>query len=138
MNVLIVDDEPPARAELRRLLETVDDVTVIGECANAVEGISAINRLSPDVVFLDIRMPRVSGFEMLTMLDPDRKPLVVFLTAYTEYALKAFEENATDYLLKPVDPARLQKTLQRLRDSGASSPALFEPEMPLSRSHAPA
>jgi two-component system LytT family response regulator len=70
---------------------------------------------------------------MLTMLDPDRMPLVVFLTAYSEYALKAFEENATDYLLKPVDPERLKKTLQRLRDSGASNPALFEPETPLAQ-----
>lgn len=133
MNVLIIDDEPPAREELRRLLEAEENVTIIGECANALEGISAINRLSPDAIFLDIHMPRVSGFEMLTMLDPDRMPHVVFLTAYSEYALKAFEENATDYLLKPADPERLKKTLQRLRDSGTSNPALFEPEKPLAQ-----
>ncbi len=133
MNVLIVDDEPPARDELRRLLEPEEDVTIVGECANAIEGISAINRLSPDVIFLDIRMPRVSGLEMLTMLDPGHMPRVVFLTAYGEYALEAFEENAADYLLKPIDPARLQKTLQRLRRDSAPAPALFELEKQLTQ-----
>lgn len=131
MNVIIVDDEPPARDELRRLLAAFDDIVVVGECGNAIEGIAQINRLSPDVIFLDVRMPRVGGFEMLSMLDPDRKPKVVFLTAHEEYALKAFEEYACDYLLKPVDPQRLEKTIQRLRHGNAASADLFVPPLPL-------
>lgn len=115
INVLIVDDEPLAREELRRLLEEAPDLRVAGECANAIEAIGAINRQPPDVVFLDIQMPRVSGLEMLGMLDPERMPRIVFLTAHDEYAVQAFEEHAFDYLLKPVDPARLAKTLNRLR-----------------------
>lgn len=115
MTVLIVDDEPLAREELRRLLEEAADIRIVGECANAIEAIGAINRQAPDVVFLDIQMPRVSGLEMLSMLDPERMPRIVFLTAHDEYAVQAFEEHAFDYLLKPADPARLAKTLQRLR-----------------------
>ena len=115
MDILIVDDEPLAREELRRLLEGAPDVRIMGECANAIEAIGAINRQKPDVVFLDIQMPRVSGLEMLSMLDPERMPHIVFLTAHDEYAVQAFEEHAFDYLLKPADPARLTKTLQRLR-----------------------
>ena len=115
MTVLIVDDEPLAREELRRLLESAPDAQIVGECANAIEAIGTINRLKPDVVFLDIQMPRVSGLEMLGMLDPERLPHIVFLTAHDEYAVQAFEEHAFDYLLKPADPARLDKTLQRLR-----------------------
>jgi two-component system LytT family response regulator len=115
MDILIVDDEMLARQELRCLLEVAEDVSIVGECANALEAVAAINRLQPDVVFLDIQMPRVSGLELLSMLDPERMPHIVFLTAHDEYALQAFEENAFDYLLKPVDPARLEKTLHRLR-----------------------
>ncbi|WP_029007308.1 two-component system response regulator BtsR [Azospirillum halopraeferens] len=115
MSVLIVDDEPPAREELRRLLEEAPDLRIIGECANAIEAIGAINRQAPDVVFLDIQMPRVSGLELLSMLDPERMPRIVFLTAHDEYAVQAFEEHAFDYLLKPVEPGRLEKTLHRLR-----------------------
>ncbi|MBP2296196.1 two-component system response regulator BtsR [Azospirillum rugosum] len=129
MTVLIVDDEPLAREELRRLLDGAPDVEVVGECANAIEAIGAINRCAPQVVFLDIQMPRVSGLEMLAMLDPERMPRIVFLTAHDEYAVQAFEEHAFDYLLKPADPARLDKTLARLRrdrapqDVGVLKPA---------------
>lgn len=115
MKILIVDDEPLARDELRRALDGAADVEVVGEAANAVEAIGAINRLSPDVVFLDIQMPRISGLEMVGMLDPERMPRIVFLTAHDDYAVRAFEEHAFDYLLKPLDPARLDKTLCRLR-----------------------
>lgn len=115
MKVLIVDDEQLAREELRCLLEQANDVEIVGESANAIEAIAAINRQSPDVVFLDIQMPRVNGLEMLSMLDPERMPRIVFLTAHDEYALQAFEENAFDYLLKPIDTQRLEKTMQRLR-----------------------
>ena len=133
MNVILVDDEAPARDELRRLLATFDDVTIIGECANAIEGIAAINRLSPDVVFLDIQMPRVTGLEMLAMLDPERKPKVVFLTAHEDYALKAFEENAFDYLLKPVGPERLAKTIERLRSARVPATMPFDAKQMLTQ-----
>ncbi|MBY6263409.1 two-component system response regulator YehT [Azospirillum sp. 412522] len=115
INALIVDDEPLARKELRRVLSKADDIAVIGECSNAIDAVGAINREKPDVVFLDIQMPRVSGIEMLSMLDHEKMPHIVFLTAYDEYAVQAFEQHAFDYLLKPVNQARLDKTLQRIR-----------------------
>lgn len=119
LNALIVDDEPSARDNLRHLLEAEAGIAIIGECANAIEAISQIHRLQPDVVFLDIQMPRISGLEMVGMLDPNRMPHIVFLTAYDEYAVQAFEEHAFDYLLKPAEPKRLSKTLQRLRQRSA-------------------
>jgi len=131
MNVLIVDDETPAREEIARLLSRVADVNIVGQCANAVEALSAINHLHPDVVFLDINMPQISGLELLGMLDPEEMPRVVFLTAYSEYALKAFEQDAYDYLLKPVDPARLDVTLQRLRRDSAPAADLSKLATPL-------
>ncbi|AWK89458.1 two-component system response regulator BtsR [Azospirillum thermophilum] len=115
INVLIVDDEPLARKELRRVLSKAEDIAIIGECSNAIDAVGMINREKPDVVFLDIQMPRVSGIEMLSMLDHEKMPHIVFLTAYDEYAVQAFEQHAFDYLLKPVNQARLDKTLQRLR-----------------------
>ncbi|KMN83735.1 two-component response-regulatory protein YehT [Chromobacterium sp. LK11] len=114
-SALLVDDEPLARDELRQLLLAAGGLDIVGECGNAVEAIAFIHRRKPDVVFLDIQMPRISGLEMLAMLDPEAMPQVVFVTAYDAYALQAFEEHACDYLLKPVDPARLAKTLARLR-----------------------
>ncbi len=127
MKILIVDDEPLARDELKCLLADEDDIQIIGECGNAIDAIAAINRQSPDVVFLDIQMPRVSGLEMLSMLDPDRMPAIVFLTAHDEYAVKAFEEHAFDYLLKPADSVRLSKTLHRLRrDHGPRDMAVLK------------
>jgi two-component system, LytTR family, response regulator len=115
LKVLIVDDEPLARENLRVLLETQADLEIVGECDNAVEAIGAVHRLRPDVLFLDIQMPRISGLEMVGMLDPEHRPWVVFLTAFDEYAVKAFEEHAFDYLLKPIEEKRLDKTLVRLR-----------------------
>ena len=115
LKVLIVDDEPLARENLRVLLEDESDIEIVGECANAVEALGAVHKLRPDVLFLDIQMPRISGLEMVGMLDPDQRPYVVFLTAFDEYAVKAFEEHAFDYLLKPIEAPRLAKTLQRLR-----------------------
>ena len=118
LSALIVDDEAPSREELKALLAAAPDVEVLEECSNAIEGLSAIHRLHPDVVFLDIQMPRISGLEMVGMIDPAVLPNIVFVTAYDEHALKAFEEHAADYLLKPIDPDRLAKTLDWLR-SGA-------------------
>lgn len=115
LKVLIVDDEPLARENLRVMLQNETDLEIVGECGNAVEAIGAVHRLHPDVVFLDIQMPRISGLEMTSMLDPEQRPYIVFLTAFDEYAVQAFEEHAFDYLLKPIDGKRLEKTLHRLR-----------------------
>ncbi|WP_417349719.1 two-component system response regulator BtsR [Ferrimonas sp.] len=115
ITTLLIDDEPLAREELASLLAHYPDVQVVDLCANAVEGIAAIHKHKPDLVFLDISMPKISGMEMLAMLDPDNTPKVVFVTAYDEYAVKAFENNAFDYLLKPIETERLEKCLERVR-----------------------
>lgn len=132
LSVIIVDDEPLARAELRELLAEEKPLQVVAECANAIEAMSAINQHQPDIVFLDIQMPRISGLEMVSMLDKSRMPQIVFVTAFDDYALQAFDEQAFDYLLKPIDPARLQKTLQRLYQTNEpQSLILPEPVPPL-------
>ena len=99
LRVLIVYVEPLARENLGVLLQEHSDIEVAGECANAIEAIGAVHKLRPDVLFLDIQMPRISGLEMVGMLDPQHRPYIVFLTAFDEYAVKAFEEHAFDYLL---------------------------------------
>ncbi|HEX7457404.1 MAG TPA: response regulator [Ginsengibacter sp.] len=110
---IIIDDERLARNELKKLLQEFPDVEVIGEAANANEGIEKIESLNPDLVFLDIQMPGKSGFDMLTQIE--RAPHVIFVTAYDEYALKAFEVNALDYLMKPVEPKRLADALLKVK-----------------------
>jgi two-component system LytT family response regulator len=125
MKALIVDDEPLARRELRRLLDAIPPtedfprIQVIGEAANIDEARARIEALSPDVVFLDIQMPGGSGFDLLTQLD--RVPRVVFTTAYDQYAVKAFDVNALDYLLKPIEPERLASALRKLQASDVSA-----------------
>ena len=111
--VVIIDDERLARSELKRLLQEFPDIEVIGEAANAEEGLQKIESLNPDLIFLDIQMPGKSGFDMLTELE--KAPHVIFVTAYDEYALKAFEVNALDYLMKPVEPSRLADALLKVR-----------------------
>ncbi|MFX1231985.1 two-component system response regulator BtsR [Escherichia coli] len=128
IKVLIVDDEPLARENLRVFLQGQSDIEIVGECSNAVEGIGAVHKLRPDVLFLDIQMPRISGLEMVGMLDPEHRPYIVFLTAFDEYAIKAFEEHAFDYLLKPIDEARLEKTLARLRQERSKQDVSLLPE----------
>lgn len=113
MKVVIVDDERLARAELTQLLGEYDDVQIIGEAKNVDEATDLLKEKDADVVFLDIQMPEKNGFELLEQLPAC--PDVVFVTAYDEYAIKAFEVNALDYLLKPVDPKRLSETLDKLR-----------------------
>ncbi|HSR70624.1 MAG TPA: response regulator [Acidobacteriota bacterium] len=125
MRVLIVDDEPPARRKLRRFLSDEEDFEVVGEASSGTEAVDAIRRLRPQAVFLDIQMPEMDGFEVLRELhrelDPaaqeaaDLLPRIVFVTAYDQFALKAFEVAALDYLLKPYDRQRLRQALQRLR-----------------------
>jgi two-component system LytT family response regulator len=112
MRAIIIDDERLARTELRKLLQDFPEVEVVDEAANADEGITKIETLQPDLVFLDIQMPGKTGFDMLAELE--RAPHVIFTTAYDEYALKAFEVNALDYLLKPIEPKRLADAMQKL------------------------
>lgn len=111
--VILIDDERLARSELKRLLNEFPDVEVIGEAANAQEGIEKIEALNPDLVFLDIQMPGETGFDMLTHLE--KAPHVIFVTAFDEHALKAFEINALDYLMKPVEPKRLADALHKMK-----------------------
>ena len=113
MRAIIIDDERLARNELKKLLQEFPEVEVIGEAANANEGIDKIESLSPDLIFLDIQMPGKTGFDMLTEIE--RAPHVIFVTAYDEYALKAFEVNALDYLMKPVEPKRLADALVKVK-----------------------
>lgn len=113
MRVLIIDDERLAREELKSLLKNFDSLEIVGEARNPEEGIASIREHAPDLIFLDIQMPGMNGFDMLKKLD--EIPKVVFITAYDEFALRAFEVNALDYLLKPVDPDRLKETIQKLQ-----------------------
>ncbi len=113
LKVILIDDERLARSELKRLLQEFPDVEIIGEATNAAEGLEKIEALNPDLVFLDIQMPGKTGFDMLT--DLEKAPHVIFVTAYDEYALKAFEVNALDYLMKPVEPKRLADALMKVR-----------------------
>lgn len=113
MKAIIIDDERLARAELKKLLQEFPEVEVIDEAANAEEGIAKIESLHPDLIFLDIQMPGKTGFEMLAQLE--KTPQVIFTTAYDEFALKAFEVNALDYLLKPIEPKRLTDAIQKLQ-----------------------
>lgn len=112
MKALIVDDERLARKELMSLLSVHDEIEVIGEAVNADDAFEKIKELEPDLLFLDIQMPGKTGFELLQMLD--KVPTVIFTTAYDEYALKAFEVSALDYLLKPIQPERLQESVNKL------------------------
>ena len=116
LRVMIVDDEPLARAGLRQLLAELPGVEVAGECGGGAEAVTAIERERPDVVLLDIAMPEVDGFDVLEALDPADRPAVVFVTAYAEHAVRAFEVNAVDYVLKPADPERLRAALGRARE----------------------
>jgi two-component system LytT family response regulator len=113
IRAVIIDDERLARNELKKLLLDFPEIEVIAEAANAAEGIEKVDSLNPDLIFLDIQMPGKTGFDMLAELE--RAPNVIFTTAYDEYALKAFEVNALDYLLKPVEPKRLADALQKLQ-----------------------
>jgi len=115
MRILIVDDERPARDKLRRLLEQEAGISAIDEARDGVEALERIASFAPDALLLDIQMPEISGLELAASL-PSPAPLVVFVTAYDQYALRAFDANAIDYLLKPYDQQRLQRALQRLRE----------------------
>ncbi|HYM81266.1 MAG TPA: response regulator [Candidatus Limnocylindria bacterium] len=121
LRAVIVDDEAPARALLREYLAAHADVEVVGECTNGFEAVKQIGELAPDIAFLDVQMPKLDGFEVLELIDS--RPAVVFVTAYDEYALKAFEVHAVDYLLKPVGRERLDEALAHVRARRAAVPA---------------
>ncbi|WP_426336007.1 LytR/AlgR family response regulator transcription factor [Pseudoduganella sp. R-31] len=125
MRILIVDDERPARDKLRRMLAHETDITAIEEARDGVEALEKVGTFAPDAIFLDVQMPEVSGLEVAASL-PHPAPLVVFATAFDEYAVPAFDANAIDYLLKPFDAARLQRAMQRLRERVASRAAQSE------------
>jgi two-component system, LytTR family, response regulator len=112
--VLIADDEPAARRGVRQLLAAFPDFSIVGECRDGAEVLAALDALRPDVVFLDIQMPGLSGFDVIRERTADRMPVVIFLTAYDQFALKAFDAQALDYLVKPVTEARFAATMKRL------------------------
>jgi two-component system LytT family response regulator len=115
IRALIVDDEPLARRHIRRLLERDAGVEVVADCADANQAASAIRELAPDLVFLDVQMPDADGFAVLETVGAGDMPLIIFVTAYDQYALRAFEVNALDYLLKPFDRKRFDKAMARAR-----------------------
>ena len=112
LQTLIIEDEELARTLLRSYLKDHPDIEIIGECENGFDGVKAINEKKPDLVFLDIQMPKITGFEMIELLD--HKPQIIFTTAYDQYALKAFELNAVDYLLKPFSKERMLMAIEKV------------------------
>ncbi len=122
MKALIVDDERLARTELKRLLTPFKEINVVGEAVNAEDALEKISELRPELLFLDIQMPGKTGFEMLEELDS--VPAVIFTTAYDEYAIKAFEYNALDYLLKPIEPKRLEESIKKLLEKSRKKAAI--------------
>ena len=127
--VLIADDEPAARLGVRQLLSVFPDFRVVAECRNGTEVLAALDSARPQLVFLDIQMPGIDGFEVIRRRTPDRMPTVVFLTAYDQHALKAFDAQALDYLVKPVSEARFAATMKRVArvlrgDSAARDPGI--------------
>jgi two-component system LytT family response regulator len=124
MRVIIVDDEALARGVLREYLGAHADVDIVGECANGFEAVKAIAELQPDLVFLDIQMPKLNGFEVLELAGRAQAPRVIFITAFEQYAIKAFEVHAIDYLLKPFSQQRLDVALAHARAGPAPAPAL--------------
>lgn len=127
MRTLIADDERLARSELRRLLENHPAIEIIDEAANGEEAVEKINRLRPELVFLDIQMPGKTGFDVLENLEEGVNPDVIFTTAFDEFALKAFEFDAIDYLLKPIEPARLEQALRKLEEDQTAYEEKLQP-----------
>jgi two-component system LytT family response regulator len=115
IKAVIVDDEELARGYLRELLGSHPEIAVVAECANGFEAVKAIGETHPDLLFLDVQMPKLDGFEVLELIEPAQLPAVVFVTAYDHYAMRAFDAHAADYLLKPFDAARFERALERAR-----------------------
>jgi two-component system, LytTR family, response regulator len=117
LRVLIVEDEPPARRRLRALLEEADDIVVVGECGDGTTAVDLITALKPDLVFLDVQIPELNGLEVVEVVGPAHMPAVIFVTAFDQYAVRAFEVAAVDYLLKPFDQERFRQALERGREA---------------------
>jgi two-component system LytT family response regulator len=115
IRVLVVDDESLARRRMRALLAGVGDVTLLGECETGAQAVTVIRELEPDLVFLDVQMPELDGFDVIAAVGADKMPPVIFVTAFDDYAVNAFEVGAIDYLLKPVDQLRFSQTLERAK-----------------------
>ena len=115
IRALIVDDEQLGRDRVRGSLSTDADIEIVGECADGSEAIAAINTLSPQLVFLDVQMPQIDGFDVLKAIDEEKMPLVIFVTAYNDYAVNAFDVHAVDYLLKPYDDSRFQEAVREAK-----------------------
>ena len=121
MKALIIDDEPLARSIVKEYISQYNDIEILQECSDGFEGIKAIQQHQPDLIFLDIQMPKITGFEMLELID--NPPQVIFTTAFEEYAIKAFETHAVDYLLKPFSKERFDKAIQKLRQQDKKTTA---------------
>jgi two-component system LytT family response regulator len=126
MKVLIIEDEKPARDLIKNYIQSFTEMELIGEYDNGFDGLKAINELKPDAIFLDVQMPKLTGFEMLEVLE--HQPEVIFTTAYDQYAIRAFEQNAVDYLLKPFSRERFREAVEKLgsRTSSRSSESGIE------------
>jgi two-component system, LytTR family, response regulator len=116
IKTVIIDDEPIARDRVRRMLREENDIEVVGECGNGKEAVAFINENKPDLVFLDIQMPEMSGFEALQEINPSKTPAIIFVTAYDQYAIQAFDVHALDYLLKPFNRERFKRAIERARE----------------------
>src|SRR6266487_1748641 len=136
MKALIIDDEPLARSIVKEYLQSYAQIELMQECNDGFEGIKAINQHQPDLIFLDIQMPKINGFEMLELID--NPPLVIFTTAFEEYALKAFETHAVDYLLKPFSKERFDKAMQKLLQQQPKTSTKKTKEVLETAAHSPA
>ena len=125
IKVVTIDDEPLARSIIAGYLKNEADISIMAECGDGFEAVKAIHAHEPDLIFLDVQMPKLTGFEMLELVD--NPPAVIFTTAFDEYALKAFEKNALDYLLKPVSPTRFKKALEKFRASYSAPEKKVQP-----------
>src|SRR5689334_25330053 len=124
MKAIIIDDEPLARSIVKEYLQNYPQMELVQECNDGFEGVKAINQYQPDLIFLDIQMPKINGFEMLELVD--NPPQVIFTTAFEEYAIKAFETHAVDYLLKPFSKERFDKAIQKLLQQKKTAPEKTE------------
>jgi two-component system LytT family response regulator len=136
MKIIIIDDEPLARSVVREYLQKHPDLEIVQECNDGFEGLKAIQQHEPDLVFLDIQMPKISGFEMLELVD--QPPAVIFTTAFDEYAIKAFETHATDYLLKPFSQERFDKAIAKWKEKSRDDQGKDTQELLEAVAHSPA
>lgn len=135
MKVVIIDDEPLARSIVKEFLQKHTDLEIVQECGDGFEGVKAIQQHQPDLIFLDIQMPKITGFEMLELIE--QPPAVIFTTAFDEFAIKAFEAHAIDYLLKPFNQERFDKAIQKWRDTNKTQKATATQELLEAASHSP-